>query len=192
MRLSDGRTTTYLSETNVFIKNVSNQTISAPVASFVLFNTDSLWVYGENDYSPADVAPGESEGFEMRHWHNWEITGYDVRFTAWGGAEIITICVPEATGKEEHELPVTLELSQNHPNPFNPQTTIGYTLAAASHVRLVVYDTAGRKRAVLVDGYRPAGKHTVIFDAAHFASGSYLYRIVTEKLSATKAMSLVK
>ena len=88
------------------------------------------------------------------------------------------------------ELPERLDLSQNYPNPFNPQTTIDYSLAQGANVRLAIYDMMGREVEVLVNGHRPAGKHTVRFDASHLASGSYLYRIRTEAHTTTKTMTL--
>ncbi|MYE03595.1 MAG: T9SS type A sorting domain-containing protein [Bacteroidetes bacterium SB0662_bin_6] len=76
------------------------------------------------------------------------------------------------------------------PNPFNPQTTIEYSLAQGANVRLSIYDMMSREVKVLVNGHRPAGKHTVRFDASHLTSGSYLYRIRTETYTAAKAMML--
>ena len=90
----------------------------------------------------------------------------------------------------DSETPFTFALSQNYPNPFNPQTTIEYSLAQGANVRLSIYDMMGREVKVLVNGHRPAGKHTVRFDASHLTSGSYLYRIRTETYTAAKAMML--
>jgi serine protease AprX len=50
----------------------------------------------------------------------------------------------------------------------------------------------GRKVAVLADGVLAAGQHEVQFDASHLASGTYLYRLVTDKQSFVKQMVLMK
>ena len=70
------------------------------------------------------------------------------------------------------------------PNPFNPQTNITYTLSQDGLVRLAVYDLLGRKVAVLIDDYRPAGPGSVIWDGrdasgSAVASGVYIARLET-------------
>src|SRR5690606_14301402 len=64
------------------------------------------------------------------------------------------------------------------PNPFARQTTISYEVAAASDVRLAVYDVLGREVAVLVDARQEAGAHRATFDASGLAAGTYVYRLV--------------
>ena len=78
---------------------------------------------------------------------------------------------------ESEELPTEVALLGNYPNPFNPETTIRYALPQAGNVRLAVYDLLGQEVAVLVDGSRPAGHHTVRFDGDDLPSGSYVYRL---------------
>ena len=84
-------------------------------------------------------------------------------------------------------------LNQNFPNPFNPRTTISYTLANESFVTLKIYDVLGREVETLIQNKKEeAGNHQVIFDAAGFASGTYFYRILTKDFSSAKKMLLVK
>ncbi|HLT46735.1 MAG TPA: T9SS type A sorting domain-containing protein, partial [Rubricoccaceae bacterium] len=64
------------------------------------------------------------------------------------------------------------------PNPFARQTTISYDVAAASDVRLAVYDVLGREVAVLVDARQDAGAHRATFDARGLSAGTYVYRLV--------------
>lgn len=96
------------------------------------------------------------------------------------------------TASEGIELPAQIALDQNYPNPFNPETTIGYALPQASEVRLVVYDLLGHEMAVLVDGLKPAGRHTVRFAANHLPNGAYLYRLVAGEKTITRTMVVVK
>ena len=84
------------------------------------------------------------------------------------------------------------QLKQNYPNPFNPSTRIRYTLAEPSHVRLEIFDLAGRRVAFPVDGFQTAGRHDIMFDASELAGGAYLYRLSTGTTSASKIMMLIK
>jgi hypothetical protein len=83
-------------------------------------------------------------------------------------------------------------LSQNSPNPFNPTTTITYTLSKANHVILAVYDAAGNLVKNLVDNFQWAGEHKLSFDASNLSSGVYFYRISVGDYASTKKMLLVK
>ncbi|RJP78108.1 MAG: T9SS C-terminal target domain-containing protein [Candidatus Zixiibacteriota bacterium] len=78
------------------------------------------------------------------------------------------------------------------PNPFNPQTVARYELREASHVRLRVYDTAGRVVATLVDGWKVAGVHEVTFDGTGLASGVYLVRLQAGEASQLQKLVLLK
>lgn len=85
------------------------------------------------------------------------------------------------------EKDITLE--QNHPNPFNPSTTIVFSLPTRSQVELVVHDGPGREVARLVDGTREAGEHRVEFDGGSFPSG--VYRAVLRAGGRTLSRSMV-
>jgi hypothetical protein len=92
---------------------------------------------------------------------------------------------------------VATRLLPNHPNPFNPSTTIRYELAAASDVRVLVYDAAGRQVRRLVDTREGAGSHSVTFDGRDdagrpMASGVYFYRLETGTTTQTRKMVLLK
>jgi hypothetical protein len=69
---------------------------------------------------------------------------------------------------------LTFNLAQNHPNPFNPSTTLSYSVPEPSNVRLTVSDFSGRTIATLVDGKVEAGSHELRFDASNLPSGHYV------------------
>ena len=96
------------------------------------------------------------------------------------------------TSVEREELPVSVKLSGNYPNPFNPQTTIEYTLPRAEAVRLAVYDLRGREVARLVDGIQQAANYQVRFDGSGLPSGVYLYRLETPGHVLMRRMILLK
>jgi len=83
-------------------------------------------------------------------------------------------------------------LEQNYPNPFNPETHISFGLPYASDVKIEVFDILGNKVATLLDSSRPAGNHTIDFDASNLASGLYLYRIQAGGFVQMKKMVLMK
>jgi len=70
-------------------------------------------------------------------------------------------------------MPDKIVLHSNYPNPFNPSTNINFGLPTATFVTLKVYNLTGAEIATLVDGIRPAGHHTVVFDAKNLPSGVY-------------------
>lgn len=96
------------------------------------------------------------------------------------------------TAAEQEELPVSVKLSRNYPNPFNPETTIEYMLPRTGMVRLVVYDLLGREVARLADGLRPAGRHQIRFNAGEHPSGTYVYRLEIAGERHTQTMVLAK
>jgi len=68
-------------------------------------------------------------------------------------------------------------LEQNFPNPFNPSTTVTYTLSAPDHINLTIYNVIGEVVQILVDGYQTAGTFHHSFDAAGRPAGVYFYRL---------------
>lgn len=88
--------------------------------------------------------------------------------------------------------PNVYRLEQNFPNPFNPTTSIRYTIGKADHVSLKVYNMLGQEVATLVNQTMEAGEHTVNFNASNLASGMYLYKIQSGAFSEVKKMMLLK
>ncbi len=90
-----------------------------------------------------------------------------------------------------------LALDQNHPNPFNPTTTIGFTVPDNSFVSLKIYDVAGRLVSTLVSENRVAGKFAETWNGIdnngnRAASGLYFYRLTVGNRVLTKKMVMLK
>ncbi|MCK4546529.1 MAG: choice-of-anchor D domain-containing protein [Candidatus Eisenbacteria sp.] len=88
-------------------------------------------------------------------------------------------------------------LRQNHPNPFNPRTTVAFSLRGPGHVSLCIYDVNGRLVRTLVVGNRGMGEHAVVWEGRDdsgcvVASGIYYCRLVTSGFVETKKMVLLK
>ncbi len=96
------------------------------------------------------------------------------------------------TSVKKNEAPQELPALTNTPNPFNPATTISFTLPTDSHTTLTVHDITGRKVATLADNFMSAGKHSAVFDGSNLASGVYFYRIEAGKMARTGKMLLIK
>lgn len=93
-----------------------------------------------------------------------------------------------ALGSDEFDI----TLSQNYPNPFNPTTQIRFTLEEDTHVKLKIFDTAGRLIKTLIDEELTAGLYEPTFDGSGLASGVYFYQLVTNRQQIVKKMTLIK
>jgi hypothetical protein len=88
--------------------------------------------------------------------------------------------------------PATFTVAQNRPNPFNPSTTISFTLAKAGKTTVDVYTVAGQKVGALVNGTLSAGSHSVVWNAANLSAGVYFYTVRSGDFSKTMKMTLLK
>jgi hypothetical protein len=101
------------------------------------------------------------------------------------------------TAVEHDAEPLVFSLGANYPNPFNPTTTIPFTLAGEEFTTLTIYNLAGQRVRELVAGNMRAGAHTVVWDGrndagADVASGVYLSRLVAGESEQVRRMVLVK
>ncbi len=99
-----------------------------------------------------------------------------------------------ATGIADEEVshPDTWSLEQNFPNPFNPTTTIGFSMARPGFASLKVFDLLGREVMTLVSEEKAAGSYRATFDASTLTSGTYFYVLRAGSFTATRSMVLVK
>ena len=93
---------------------------------------------------------------------------------------------------EKPELEIT-----NYPNPFNPETTISYSISTDSNVAITIYNVKGQKVKTLIENYQIKGKHNVVWNGIDgsgypVSSGVYFCRIKTENDSQIKKMLLIK
>ena len=89
-------------------------------------------------------------------------------------------------------VPIKYALEQNFPNPFNPTTTIKFSIPKEVQVNLVIYDILGEKVKELKNEVMKPGYYEVNFDAISLASGVYFYRLKAGDFVQTKKMLLMK
>ena len=92
----------------------------------------------------------------------------------------------------EENLPSKYALSQNFPNPFNPNTTIRFSLPQSNYVTMKVFNVLGEEVASLVSQVLLAGAHTADWNAGKMESGIYFYRIRAGAFSDVKKMLYLK
>lgn len=90
------------------------------------------------------------------------------------------------------EIPHDYKLEQCYPNPFNPKTTIKFSIPKASTVKLVIYDILGREVGALIDEKMNPGEYKAEWDASSLASGVYFYKLTADNFSSVKKMVLIK
>ena len=99
---------------------------------------------------------------------------------------------PAGIDNRSETLPMGFALEQNFPNPFNPSTTIRFSMKHADHVVLKMFNIAGQEVVTLLDGQSNSGNHAVQFNANDFGSGTYFYSLTVGKQSSVKKMVLIK
>ncbi len=148
------------------------------------WNDDAVWGQGPEPYF--------GPWFELTYQpqHVWYPQSIDMAFLI--EADIDT----DLPG--EDGVPQRMGLHQNVPNPFNPMTEIRYEIPAeGSDVTLEIFDVAGRRVRMLVDGFRSPGEHAVTWNGIsdngrHAAAGIYFYRLQGAGFEETRKMILVK
>ncbi len=89
-------------------------------------------------------------------------------------------------------VPAVFAVAQNTPNPFNPTTSISFTLAKAGKVTVDVFNAAGQKIDTIANGTMSAGSHTLNWNASRFSAGVYFYTVKAGNVSKTMKMTLLK
>jgi len=93
---------------------------------------------------------------------------------------------------QNSSIPQDYHIKDNYPNPFNPQTSIEYSLPEPVHVKLQVYNIKGHLVEKLVDEYQNANRYQIKFNAHDLSSGIYFYRIQAGSFNDVKRMLLIK
>jgi len=170
-----------------------------------IIDDDTLWRI--KDFYDADtslLSHFEGQNFQpgqMQYFHSYESSE-----SVYTVVEYAIMICPKLTAVEEEEEIITFEdfqLFQNHPNPFNNETIIKYTLSKSCHVSLFIYNILGQKVKTLVMEYQKAGVKTVSWNGKDekgkdLSSGIYFYQLSAGsigkvgEITQTKRMLLLK
>ena len=92
----------------------------------------------------------------------------------------------------EDDAPAAFAVAQNSPNPFNPSTTINFTIPEAGNISIEIFNVAGQKVDTIVSDFKDAGIHSTTWDASGFSAGVYFYTVKSGDFSKTMKMTLLK
>ena len=176
-----------------------------------------IWYSVHGQFGPwiqIDSLPPGDTTFWALHVYNWEVPDsisdsvrilvlqrnykyFDHYEMTNGNFSITPRLQTNVTEEGDAALPDGFELSQNWPNPFNPETSIRFEIPKRSPVELTIYNLNGQKVRALVQSELSAGSHTFVWDGKSgdgrsLSSGVYLYRLQYEGVSLTRKMILMK
>ncbi|MCE5250286.1 T9SS type A sorting domain-containing protein [bacterium] len=92
----------------------------------------------------------------------------------------------------DENAPAAFTVKQNSPNPFNPSTTISFTIPEAGNVSVDVFNVAGQKIDTIASEFMSAGSHSITWNASGFSAGVYFYTVKSGEFSRTMKMTLLK
>lgn len=187
-------------ETGDYLLSLGYQlTFESPKTQFILINGDTLTALEFTAPSTslwlkrgviAPLVEGTNEIAVYGFW-NW----MSIDFLGIPGATILSIDEPAET-------PVDYALAQNFPNPFNPETSIRYSIPKQAYVTIKVFDILGSEIATLVNEEKSIGNYEVKFSAndrsasggnsLFLPSGVYFYRLQADDFTSTKKMIVLK
>ncbi len=91
-----------------------------------------------------------------------------------------------------NEVPHGFKLYQNYPNPFNPVTKIKFDIDRSSNAKLIIFDYLGREVEVVFESELKAGKYEADWNGSKYASGVYIYKLISDNYTESRKMILIK
>ena len=168
-------------ETADFNISVSDSVIQGSVSDSLIFippNSGLLTVLEYNDILLDQIC-----------FENSEITTYNgITYEA-----VLGDCIEVSSELNGEELlPIQTEINSIYPNPFNPVTTIEFSVFEPEFIDVNIIDIKGRKIATVASDYYARGLHTVSWNAADHPSGMYIVQLASNKNSITRKIILAK
>ncbi|MDP8267360.1 MAG: C25 family cysteine peptidase, partial [Candidatus Tenebribacter davisii] len=208
-------------DTNVPIISLSTDILNFGDVLIGVDSSDTLFVsnLGEMDLEVTDITNGLAEfsaspvSFTLTPGETEEVI---VTFTALEELLYEDVLIIESndpynsqyevslTGNGNHpadiddQLPLVTKVGKNYPNPFNPETTIAFSIADNSkHVQLEIFNIKGQKVKTLVNKIMEVGEYNVVWNGKDYsgrkvASGVYFYKFDTKKYHRINKMLLIK
>ncbi len=159
-----------------------------PTGWGVITTTSSTGYTDEEVIITSEQEALDSYHYRVKAFHDWGISGYSNIVNTWG--EGLTKPFVDLNKSQPREF----ALRQSYPNPSNPTTTIQYDLPEAGHVVMEIVNLMGQEVKILLNEYREAGFHSIVWDGTNnqgheVQSGIYMYtlqvggRVFTNKLT---------
>jgi len=120
----------------------------------------------------------------------YRVTAFDFSGNQSDASPAISFNVTSVLVSEQ--IPTSYALEQNFPNPFNPSTTIRFQVKEQGHVKLIMFNAAGKEVMTVVDEKLIAGTHHVKVNAQNLPSGVYFYKMSVNNFSKIKKMLFIK
>jgi hypothetical protein len=187
----------------VFLSTNNGTSWAAVNTGMTNTNVYSLVVNGKNLYAGTDNGGVFLSSNNGKSWTpvNSGLPNTEVRVLAVNGGNLFAgtygngvwerpLITDVKDGKSE--IPSVFSLSQNYPDPFNPSTTISFTIPTRSSVSLKIFDLLGKEVSTIVSQELPAGTYSRQWNAAKMSSGIYFYRLQTGSFTQTKRLVLLK
>ncbi len=160
--------------------------------------TDSKPVFSDYSRFYTDdgiIRPGNFSRIDLCDWNEDGFPDLVIGETT--GNVYVYLNKGNTTSVDDTKNPIYFNLAQNFPNPFNPVTTIRFTLQKPVYTKLKIYNSLGQKIRILVSDMIPAGEYDFKWDGKNdygqsVASGVYFYRLEAGKLSKTRKMILIR
>ena len=116
----------------------------------------------------------------------------DAILEADGEIEILEIIAANSSGEIQLTIPEDFAIVSAYPNPFNPSTSLSYTIPGNGYLRISIYDLTGRLVESLYGDYAAAGQHTINWNADMYSSGVYLAQFKYKNTLKTQKLMLMK
>ncbi len=158
--------------------------------------------------TPLDFTTGDVQEHELQFTMNPSWVTANSELSAWvqnlDNKEVLQAMkimlpdlIPTSVDDEVVSLPLETKLGDNYPNPFNPATTINFSLQSPGDVTLEVFNIMGQKVKTVLNGQLNAGHHQAVWhgtdeSGSSVASGTYFYKLTTGGFTDTRKMILVK
>jgi len=167
-------------------------------------SSEQILVYSESanrDPVPFDfeIITGRGSSIPIKNYEVFnQYTGEFENGIVISGSQEYSLILLGEEGEQKEDLPTTTKLHSNYPNPFNPSTTIEFSVTQNSDfVNLEVYNIKGQKVKTLYSGRAEEGRHTVTWNGddendAAVSSGIYFYKLKTGDQELTHKMLLLK
>lgn len=161
----------------------------------------SITIWGDDPQCEYLVGFRENEELSFKVWvkstgtiYSAELADDSTGIVYQSDATIVlgSLMADKNTGIEDNTAPEAFSLSPNYPNPFNPSTTISFTLPQSGRVTVTIYNVLGAKITTLADNTFSAGTHNVAWNAETCGAGTYFCRVQMGSRAETIKMTLLK